>query len=225
MADRLLRASVTIGLDSNLPEDSIVNTFYFDQDDNGVLPSPEESYDTVFNKLAAFYGGFDDLLFPVTVGTATVRIYDMRDPEPRLLRFQDTFEPGNNGTSPLPNQVAVCLSFAAEPVAGVNPQRRRGRVFLGPCGVNASSTVDSNSTVSAAVRTAIANAASALATPTDVPGDPVSSLSWAIYSPTTDAEGANIDDSMHDVQSGWIDNRFDIQRRRAIAPTARTTWS
>lgn len=225
MADRLLRAQVTIALDSGIPEDVITNTFYFDQDDNGIVPDPEESYDTVYNRLGAFYGGFDELLFPSTIAGATLKIYDMRDPEPRVLRYQNTYAFADTGGAPMINEAAVCLSFAAEPAAGVNPQRRRGRVYLGPVAASVGTLVGSQLMVSSAVRTAIADAASTLATAYDVPGDPVSSLSWAIYSPTTDAGGATIDDSFHDVQSGWVDNAFDIQRRRGAAATLRTTWS
>lgn len=223
MADRLMRASVSIPLDSGVPEDAVVNTFYFDQDDNGLLPPPETSYAAVVTSLQEFYQAFDGDLFPASVGSvATVRIYDMRDPQPRLLRFTGTLSITPSTADPLPSQVSLCMSFAAAPVAGVNPARRRGRVFLGPIAANASELVSSQARPSAALRAAVKAGADSLIVPNDVGG---SSLSWAIYSPTTDVGGATVDDSFNDVQSGWIDDVFDTQRRRCPASTTRTLFS
>lgn len=223
MADRLMRASVSIPLDSGVPEDAIVNTFYFDQDDNGLLPPPDTSYDAVVTSLEQFYTAFDNVLFPASVGNlATVRIYDMRDPQPRLLRRTDTFAINPSAANPLPSQVALCMSFAAAPLAGVNPARRRGRVYLGPIAGNADELINSQSRPSGALRLAVKAGADSLIVPNDVGG---SSLTWAMYSPTTDAGGANIDDSMHDVQSGWIDDVWDTQRRRCPVSSTRTVFA
>lgn len=220
MADRLMRAQVIIPLDSGVPEDAIVNTFYFDQDDNGLLPPPDDSYDAVVQSLADFYQVFDALLYPSSIGTdATVRIYDMRDPEPRQMRRLDTFPIAGGLTDPLPNEVALCASFAADYVSGVNPQRRRGRVYLGPVATGATLITGSQSRPSAAVMAAIITALESLLTPADVGG---SSLSWALYSRADDLGGATIDDSFHDVQRGWVDNAWDTQRRRGPAATSRS---
>lgn len=225
MADRLLRAQVTIPMVSNIPADAVVNTFYFDQDDNGILPDPSESYSSVMSKLTTFYQAIDGVVYPATVGsTATVRIYDMRDPEPRVVRHTATIALTPSAGGSYPGEVAICLSFAATPTSGTPAARLRGRVYLGPVTTTAGATEANHVMVASATRTAIANAASALATPTDPGGDPVSSLSWAIYSPTLDSVGS-IDDAFNDVQSGWIDNAFDTQRRRGTKATARTTWT
>lgn len=222
MADRLMRAQVSIKLDSNVPEDAIVNTFYFDQDDNGILPPPDDSYNAVVTSLADFYHAIDTELFPSNVDTtATVRIYDMRDPQPRLLRRTSTFVIEPSADDPLPHQVSLCMSFAASPLAGVNPARRRGRVYLGPIRKGAALLDSSQARVWAQVRNAVKTGAESLLVPANVGG---SSLSWSLYSPTTDAAGANIDDSMHDVQSGWVDDVFDTQRRRCPDATTRTTF-
>lgn len=223
MADRLMRAQVTIPLDSGIPEDASINTFYFDQDDNGLLPPPDTSYDAVVASLAQFYQAIDGVVFPTTIApAASVRIYDMRDPEPRVVRRVDSIALTPNAGGPMVAEACICLSFSADLVSGVNPQRRRGRVFLGPVSNNASSTLNSQLRVDVAVRDAIAAAAHDLAVPNDVGG---SSLSWAMYSRTTDLAGANIDDSFFDVQTGWIDDSFDTQRRRGPKPTTRTLWS
>lgn len=221
MADRLMRAQVVIPLDSNIPEDAIVNTLYFDQDDNGLLPPPDDSYDAVVASLAQFYNAFDNTIFPSTVATsATVRIYDMRDPEPRQMRRLDAFAIVPSGQAPLPNEVACCASFAADYESGVNPARRRGRVYLGPISSGVVEVLNSQAMITQAAVDAIIAGLDSLLAPNDVGG---SSLTWALYSPTTDAGGANIDDSFFDVQRGWVDNAFDTQRRRGAAPTIRTT--
>lgn len=218
-----MRASVSIPLDSGVPEDAIVNTFYFDQDDNGILPPPDDSYDAVVQSLSDFYGQFDQLVLPNAVGNlATVRIYDMRDPQPRLLRRTSTFAIAASGEAALPGQVSICMSFAAAPLAGVNPARRRGRVYLGPIAVSVAEMVGSQARPTAVARNAIRAGADSLLIPANVGG---SSLSWAMYSPATDAGGANIDDSIHDVQTGWIDDVFDTQRRRCPDPTTRTVFA
>lgn len=221
MADRLMRAQVTIPLDSNIPDDSIVNTFYFDQDDNGILPPPATSYAAVMDSLTDFYQLIDDVIYPSTVGAqAVVRIYDMRDAKPRVLRHEGTIDLTPSVQGPLPGEVALCLSFAADYEAGVNPARRRGRVYLGPLHAGCLETVGSQAMFQTGKLDDIIAAGNSLLAPENVDG---SSLSWAMYSPTTDAEGANIDDSFFDVQRIWVDNALDTQRRRGASPTVRLT--
>lgn len=91
--------------------------------------------------------------------------------------------------------------------------RRRGRIYLGPFGqtVLGTTAVTSDRPLAAAV-TAIANAATALATATAGAVVP-----WVIYSPTN-GSGAVVTD-------GWVDNAFDTQRRRGVAATSRTLWT
>lgn len=220
MADKLMRAQVSIPLDNGLPEDNIVNTFYFDGDD-----SDEEDawfHSAVMDQLTDFYQAIDTVLFPGSVNTpATVKIYDMRDATPRVPEYEGTIALTPEGNAPLPNEVALCLSFQAAAQSGQSQARRRGRIFLGPITVTAYESVASHSRPLASVRNTIATAASALmSTPQPVTG----SMTWAVYSPTLDAVGS-IDDAFNDVDNGWIDNAWDTQRRRGAAPTSRTTFS
>lgn len=222
MADRLMRASVTIPLDSGIPDDAVVNTFYFDQDDNGILPPPGDSYDGVMSSLTQLYTAIDALILPNSVGNLiTVRIYDMRDAEPRVVRHTEDIEITPADTDPFPGEVALCVSFAAAEVSGANRARRRGRVFLGPCKIGAGNIVGFQNRPRTDTRTEIAAAFHDLATPNDIGG---SSLSWAIFSPTTLAGGSTIDDAFNDVESGWIDDSWDTQRRRGAAATSRVTF-
>lgn len=224
MADKLMRAQVTIPLDSAIPEDYIVNTWYFDGDDAlGVQPE-SDYHDRVVEMLETFYTSIDQLIFPGSVTeTATLKIYDMRDPEIRVPEVVTTFELDTSASDPLPNETALCLSFRAEYESGVNPQRRRGRIYLGPIAVGATEVVGGQVRPSAAARTLVADAAGVMQDGLLLNiGDP-ERVRWSVYSPTTDA-GAPIDDAFNDVVAGWVDDALDTQRRRGPAPTARTTF-
>lgn len=223
MADKLMRAQVTIPLDSGVPEDVIVNTLYFDGDD-GLTDAIYHAH--VMTHLTTFYQAIDGVLFGQNVASpATVKIYDMRDAEPRVPEYTDTItlSPLASGIDlTLPNEVALCLSFKASVASGENAKRRRGRIYLGPVHYDAAEMVSSQARPKASVRTAVAAAAGVMA---DALGeDPGPKVSWAIYSPTTDLT-STLDDAFFDVQSGWVDNAFDTQRRRGAAATARTTFS
>lgn len=225
MADRLYRVQVSIPLESAVAEDAIVNTFYFDDDDDPVA-GPEDTQGWILDKLTAFYQAVDSVMFPDTVGgNATVRMYDMRDPEPRVAKAEEQIMLNPSINAPLPNEVALCMSFQAERVSGQLQRRRRGRVFLGPVAESAVAVIGSHSRPLASVRNTIATAAEAMATPFLHPGSPGLHLNWSIYSRRTDELGASLDDSFHDVKDGWIDDAWDIQRRRGAAPTAREVWA
>lgn len=223
MADRLYRAQVTIPMDSALPEDAVVNTWHFDDDDDP-LAGPEDTQAWILQALTSFYQSIDSVLFPLQVGAAaTVRMYDLRDPQPRQPRATETIALTPTAGDVLLEEAAVCLSYSATVASGENPRRRRGRIFLGPVSMNASIVENGQRRPIAAARTAIATAAAALRNGIEHPGSPGLHLKWAVYSPTTDLV-STIDDAFHDVATGWIDNAFDIQRRRGVSPTARTTF-
>lgn len=227
MADKLMRAQVTIPLDSAIPEDSIVNTFYFDGDDlGGGLTTDAEYHGAVQSLLTAFYQSIDGNMLANSVTTpATVKIYDMRDPTPRVPEFTFTIGLTDTAQSPLPGEVALCASFQADLVSGVNQARRRGRVYIGPLASTASfaTVVNGQLRPHAAVVQALADACNVLADGIDTTGNGAH-VSWAVYSPTLDIAGT-IDDAFNDVTNGWVDNSYDTQRRRGAAPTSRVTWT
>lgn len=219
MADKLMRAVVTIPLTGGVPEDFITNTFYFDGDDGN---SDAEYFTAVQTLLTDFYQAIDEPVFPASVDTpATVKIYDMRDPEPRLPEgtFNIALDP--TASAPFPGEVALCLSFQAAQVSGVNPARRRGRVYIGPINSTGADVVSGQNRPNSAIIDALCDAAAAMEN-----GEPmtVGSVKWAVYSPTTDAS-SSIDDAFNDVVDGWVDNSWDTQRRRGTDPSSRTTWT
>lgn len=223
MADKLMKAQVTIPLDSAIPADYITNTFYFDGDDLGGPITDTGYHDAVVSLLTTFYQAIDGTIFPESVNTpATLKIYDMRDPLPRVPEVTTTIALVPSVNRGLPHEVAICLSFQADAASGVTQARRRGRVFIGPLATSILTTDAGPPYVAGGTRTTIADAAAAMENGLDTTFG--SHVSWAVYSPTLDLAGS-IDDAFNDVTNGWVDNAFDTQRRRGQKPTARTTWT
>jgi hypothetical protein len=225
MADKLMRAQVVIPMDGLLPEDYVTNTWHFDADDAGITATDAEHGDAVHDLLQAFYTVAGGELFPVEVGpTATLKVYDMRDPEPRVPFWTDTISLPPGTGSMLPAEVALCMSFRASVVSGQSAARRRGRVFLGPVRTGAGAVVASQHRPTNPVLTNIATAAGVLIDGKDaVPGVKVK---WSVYSPTTAAEvGVSLDDAFNDVVAGWLDNAWDTQRRRGPEASSRVVFS
>lgn len=234
MPDKLMRAQITIPLDSGIPEDAIVNTLYFDGDEDlDQVATDADYHNTVFDAIQTFYNTFDQGLYGSNVGdNATVKIYDMRDPLPRQPEFEDTFALANKLVSALPNEVALCLSFQAVAVSGQLQRRRRGRIYLGPIANHGDcvSVINGQARPSLEMRQLVIDAADAMKQ-TDLPIGIGGSVRWAVYSRTTDTgtgspalPGTSIDDAFHDVDNGWCDDAFDTQRRRGPDATARLAF-
>jgi hypothetical protein len=147
----------------------------------------------------------------VSTTLGTYKFYKMSDPEPRTPFITLTMDPIAVGTSGMPEEVAICLSYYATPASGESPARRRGRIFIGPLSQTAfdSSSVGTFSTPDPTARAAIASAAAVLA-------DQSEAFQWAVYSPT--------DQIARQIIGGWVDNAFDTQRRRGRRATTRNTW-
>jgi hypothetical protein len=221
MADKLLRATVTIPRVTGVPEDAIVNTWHFDGDDGNTDAAYHSAVNTM---LTTFYQAVDTYLSDLVVTPARLKIYDMRDPTPRVPEFEtDIALTIGAGTQVLPAEVAVALSYQAAPVSGQSQARRRGRIFLGPIKLGASVEATGDVRPDATMRGAIAAAADVLVDGLALAG--TGSMKWALFSPTTRASGATLDDSFHDVASGWVDDAFDIIRKRGAKPTVRSTFA
>lgn len=92
-------------------------------------------------------------------------------------------------------------------------RRGRGRVYLGPFGTLANDS--SSGRPSSTMRTAIRNAAQVLLDASSTsPG-----IDWVVM---TQAAGPATSTPVHD---GWIDDAWDTQRRRGIAPSLRSVYT
>ena len=139
-----------------------------------------------------------------------VKLYDLPGTVPNYPYFEGTF---NMASAPsgqaLPGEIALCLSFQGVRSAGFPQARRRGRVYIGPL----STACNSGGRPIAAVMTAMGTAAATLRSQAAV----ISGTGgWAVWS-VTDAAPVEVD-------NGWIDNAFDVQRRRGVDATSRTTF-
>lgn len=120
------------------------------------------------------------------------------------------------GMTNLPSEMAICLSFHAayandpEFQGLARPRARdRGRVFLGPMN-NGGMSQDANNVpiIGIAYRDTIEAAAVALMNRPN--------HAWSVWSRKNAA--------VEPVVGGWIDDAWDIQRRRGEAARTRTTW-
>lgn len=199
-------------------EDQFVNTFYF----TGTRPLAGDLL-ALTNHVQSFYsavaagGGSSIASFMgklTDAPGARVKIYDMSDLPPRQPLQDLIYEPTGHGTGTgpnLPNELAACLSYSAAPATGIPMARRRGRIYLGPFGLEAlEGAGTSDNHVSTQLRTAATKAALDLAAQCAVDG-----YIWAVHS-TAGAFAAPI-------ARVWMDDAWDIQRRRGTRPTARTT--
>lgn len=213
------RCQVRIPMDSGTPEDDVINVWHFDSDQTFA-----EDADDVFGRLSDFYQAIDSIVFPARVSsTAHVKIYDLADPEPRVPGFEDDIPLSTTADNvAIPNEVAMCLSMAADPVSGVAPGRLRGRIFLGPVASTAMTVVGGRVRFAPTAMLNVVTAAQTLAVGPD-PGD----ARLAVFSPTIHAaEGgtpADLDAAFHDVTRLWIDNAPDTIRSRGERADARET--
>lgn len=214
-----IRAQVVIPRDSNVPADNSVNVLHF------ATPGLDLEAETaaIHARLTTFYQAIDAYLSSNNSSTATVKYYDLTDPEPRAPIDQADIALTNGTGASYPAEVAICLSFQGAMVSGEAQSRRRGRLYLGPLDGDASSGDGIDERVNSSVRTALCNAMETLATLG------VDSVEWSVFSPTN-AGPAPWDESALSsaftiVTNGWVDNAFDVQRRRGAAASARTLWS
>lgn len=212
---------------SGIPADEVQNTFAFDL-------TPGVADVNLFGITAAisdFFNGVSGGLAPLTsflspsIGNETeppfVRFYDLTGHLSGAsalgapvgeLAFDYTVSPA--GTA-LPSEVACCLSFHADYGAdvefgagGTRPRSRdRGRVFIGPldqsavgAGANGTARVHSN------LQHTLYFAGQRLQ---------AAEVNWCVWSRSKAA--------LLPVTAMYVDDAFDVQRRRGEAPTSRYT--
>jgi hypothetical protein len=142
------------------------------------------------------------------------KAYDLAQPKPRTPIGTGTMGwSGTSGVAALPTECAVCLSFYANPTSGVSQRRRRGRIYIGPLSVQSLNEPDGRLEVLThqTLRTAGANLR--------IASDASSTWSWAVVSMATGTPVAYV------VNSGWVDNAYDTQRRRGLRSTTRSTFT
>lgn len=199
---------VRLPMDSGIPQDAAVNTWHCN-----TLPGNPSGYENFVADLETFYKAVDNQLGSVIDATGiTATVYDMTDDTPRAPVYTYTFSGIATSTTTSPQELAICVSFQGTRLSGQSQSRRRGRVFLGPLGGGlAASTTDMH--IDPSIVSQFATAAGALCNTALASTD----YAWVVYS--------KADEDLVIVHSGWVDNAFDVQRRRGVAATARTTFT
>lgn len=148
-------------------------------------------------------------------GGLVIELVDSPNVVPNVPYFTAQYDINPALSAPLPQEMALCLSFVdAVYVEAINPGRHRGRVYLGP--LTLGSMTDSGTNLPARPFSGfidcVAHQAELLGT-----GLQADSKDWAIWS-----RAAN---EFYPVARGWVDNEFDVQRRREWGSTGKNFWS
>lgn len=215
----LIRCQAVLPYTTNIPRDVITNTLYFGSP-NGV--SLSTSADTLQPVIRDFYlDAYATLGFApwIAKSTASIRFYDLADPEPRQpeIRTMDLSTITTVNTL-LPTEVSVVLSFHGAPTSGVPAARQRGRIYLGGLTNTVLQTAPTTGTFPTVNPTFINDVRDAAVAMVNNVTDP--QHTWVVYSRATGGLTP-----WYDVVGGWIDNTPDTQRRRGVEATSRTTWA
>lgn len=221
MADPRAIVQVSLRRKAAIGADIVVNTMHFEADIEPLADARQKWDETapgLVNRVEAFYDAISPHLASTLTGEIQIKVYDFADAKPRVPRIDEvrTIVPASTA---LPAEVAITMSMLATPKSGVKSSSRRGRIFLGPLATNTLEQVAgaSDVTISGTARTAIANAGHALRT-----GTAGGSFRLAVFSQTLVTRGTPMDDAWSDIASVYVDNTFDVQRRRGTRPTVRT---
>lgn len=212
-----IRVQARLPMDSGLPEDAVINTFHC----NVANGATEVEAATAFiDAIATAYQAFDSFMsVRIDAPNLQFKAYDLNDPEPREPIVEDltsfSVTPGANA---LPPELAICLSFQGAPASGAPQARRRGRVYLGPL---AQAAATDDRVASAAITAAVAMGDSLL----EASKAALADFTWVVYSRVGTGTPLNPIPATFAVTNGWVDDEFDIQRRRSLAPTTRSTFS
>lgn len=212
MAD-IIEVQAVFEWESGLPEDRIVNTFHF-RGPSDPLPA----IGNVFDMLDDFYtavgtgqtAALEAYMSEGFDGVYTLKAYDLDSPSPRPP-FATRAGLITPGTTRMPNEVALCLSYKAADLAGANPARRRGRIYFGPLGLAINSTTGRPSD---GLQGDLADAGNNLRAAA------AAAVSWEWVTYSTVVPGAPTDATVAQV---WVDNAWDTQRRRGVDATSRIT--
>lgn len=212
----ILKVQCTIGRDSAVPADAITNTWSFH---TTASPEAPADIDAIITALQTFYQAIDGVLFAAeTANLLNYKVYRLSDPKPRAPVREGSFALVPSVSVGIPEEVAIVLSFQGAKQSGLPQARRRGRVYIGPLptGSTIFATVNNRIRVVAGARDVLKNAAEALL----LASDAAANWTWVVVS---SVGGDNVFLETP-VTNGWVDDAFDIQRRRGPAPTARTTF-
>lgn len=203
---------ITMPYITGLPRDCAINTFsVISVDDPPVLTPFSRFYTVPDVGGGATLGSMMSNQISRTPNACTVEAYaiDLATGATGFPVSSVNFSmPAASSGDDLPLEQSICTSIAAAAPSGVNPARRRGRVFVGPFNIN----IGNGLRVQPGTRTQFATITKRLLDEVLANGDALSIWSRA-------------DHALYPVIRGWVDNDWDTQRRRQEDASARTTWT
>jgi len=177
-----------------LPENDCVNTLHFE------INGPD-TVEGVCDEVAGAYVAQAGI-FSGAISSMTIKAYE-EGLNPAGPGFSKDYPFVGAGSASVA-EVALCLSYAAVDDPEGSSPRRRGRIFLGPL----SGAQLSNERPPAAFQDSALAFGQALAS-----AGTAGNTTWLMYSQR--------DLTYAKIESIWVDDAWDIQRRRGLAPTAR----
>lgn len=180
---------------SLLPEDRFVNTLHFDGDqwDAGLA---DELWDK-YNAFMTLVGG------GIARGPHTIKAY-APGPNPAGPYFAKDYDRGVALSGSGPTEMACCLSYATVDDPNSSTPRRRGRIYLGPL----AGVMTDKERPNVTLRDAVLDLGEGIAQV-----GLAANVTWMAYS--------KLDNAYTKIESIWVDDAWDIQRRRGLAPTLR----
>lgn len=180
---------------SNLPEDHYVNTLHLD------VNAPDTLQGLCDDINAAYF--VMNSAFSSEINGMDIKVYTP-GPNPSGPVFQKSYANMTGGTGAGPSEIACCLSYATVDNPDNSLPRRRGRIYIGPfVGSHLS-----NSRPPANLRGAILTLGQGIGSAGNA-----GNTTWLMKSVA--------DNSYHKIESIWVDDAWDVQRRRGLAPTLR----
>lgn len=179
---------------SGLPEDVYENVLFFN---NSNL-----SIDTAQNTCDSLQAQYNAAGFIAGVKSVEVRAYELGGGQPIAgtgIVAKPVLSVG------VPHEIACCLSYAAEDDPDRATAKRRGRIFLGPLG----SGIVGGDRPGPSLRAAVLQFGQDLASI-----GTAGATTWMLHS--------RVANESYKVESIWVDDAWDVQRRRGLAPTLRS---
>lgn len=206
----IVRAQVRLRSITGDSADDAVNTLHFYTEGNPLF-DPEN----VLDMLEDFYKEVDThISLTLTTGDGTITLYDLSEPTPRVPLASREFTFGGSANEGLPPELAICLSYSAEPQSGVPRGRLRGRIYIPWLEIGAVDTGKVSDTVMASVAAAGESLLEA--------ADASMTWDWVVFSPTRARDDEPPYDNSYSVTAKvWVDNAWDIQRSRGWKPDDR----
>lgn len=138
-----------------------------------------------------------------STGEIRVKAYECGKPKPNYPVAETVVNPGTSFPLGAPREIALCLSFYSER----NVKRQRGRLYVPAACINLADTIALRPTTAQINK--VAALASALSSLGGVDDD------WSVWS--------SVDNVARKVTHWFVDDEWDVQRRRGLRGTTRAT--